>query len=175
MTTTHRELLQVGVSTRRAATLTGLAKSTQDRLTRRGPSAPQTEPAAAGRRPVNRLTDAEEEHVLTVLNGERFADKPPAQIYATLLAEGVYLCSISTMYRILTNHDHRHAGIGLHTPADVHYGLATATAQRRSQALAAARTLHPTRFATDHDPKILDLPPAAWINEPNKTEDDTAA
>ena len=23
------------------------------------------------------------------------------------------------------NHEHRHTGIGLHTPADVHYGLAT--------------------------------------------------
>ncbi len=39
--------------------------------------------------------------MLTVLNCDRFADKPPAQVYATLLAEGIYLCSISTMYRIL--------------------------------------------------------------------------
>ena len=59
--------------------------------------------------------------------------------------------------------------------ADVHYGLAPATARRRSEALAAARNQYPTRFATDHDPKILDLPPAAWINEPKKTEEDTAA
>jgi len=58
-------------------------------------------------------------------------------------------------------------------PADVHYGLAQATAQRRSQALTAARTRHPTRFATNQDPKILDLPAAAWINEPE--EGDTAA
>lgn len=72
------------------------------------------------------------------------------------------------------NHDHRHAGIGLHTPADVHYGLAPATARRRSEALAAARVQHPTRFATDHDPKILDLPPAAWINEPKKEADAAA-
>ncbi len=28
-------------------------------------------------------------------------DKPPAAVYATLLDEGRYLCSISTMYRIL--------------------------------------------------------------------------
>ena len=66
------------------------------------------------------------------------------------------------------NHEHRHAGIGLHTPADVHYGLAPATAYRRSQALAHARRQNPTRFATDRDPKILDLPAAAWINEPPK-------
>lgn len=43
----------------------------------------------------------------------------------------------------------------------------------RGQALATARLRHPTRFATTKDPKILDLPPAAWINEP--TKDDTTA
>ena len=36
-----------------------------------------------------------------MLNSPRFVDKPPPQIYATLLDEGTYLCSISTMYRIL--------------------------------------------------------------------------
>ncbi|MDH6580850.1 putative transposase [Kitasatospora sp. MAP5-34] len=36
-----------------------------------------------------------------MLNGERFADMAPAAIYATLLDEGRYLCSESTMYRIL--------------------------------------------------------------------------
>jgi len=71
------------------------------------------------------------------------------------------------------NHHHRHSGIGLHTPADVHYELAPTTARQRSKALAAARARHPTRFATDRDPKILDLPVAAWINEPR--EEDTAA
>jgi len=94
-------LRRAGVSTRRAAKLTGLPKSTQDRLSRPKPTAPQAEPVAVGRRPVNRLTEVEEQHVLAVLNGDRFADKPPTQIYATLLAEGTYLCSISTMYRIL--------------------------------------------------------------------------
>jgi putative transposase len=72
------------------------------------------------------------------------------------------------------NHHHRHSGIGLHTPADVHYGLAGATATQRSAALAAARLQHPTRFATTIDPKILDLPATAWINEPTK-QDTTAA
>jgi len=36
--------------------------------------------------------------------------------------------------------------------------------------LAAVRAQHPTRFATDRDPKILDLPPTAWINEPTKED-----
>jgi len=319
--------------------LTGLAKSTQDRRTRLISAAPQPEPAVADRRPVNRLSDAEEHHVLTVLNGERFADKPPAQVYATLLAEGIYLCSISTMYRILTknaqvkdrrrqashppravpelqatgprqvyswditklkgpirgkyfdcyvmidiysrmivgahvhhtetaelavdlmtevfgvqgvptvvhadrgtsmtsksvamllddlevtrshsrprvsndnpfseawnktlkyapvfperftslqaarafidefvdyyNHDHRHSGIGLHTPADVHYGHADTTQTRRVDTLTAARAQHHTRFTTTTViPKILALPETAWINKPQEDDETNAA
>jgi putative transposase len=40
-----------------------------------------------------------------VLHEERFVDKAPAEIYATLLDEGRYLCSIRTMYRILKSLD----------------------------------------------------------------------
>jgi putative transposase len=43
--------------------------------------------------------------VAQVLYDDRFADKAPATVYATLLDEGVYLCSISTMYRILHERD----------------------------------------------------------------------
>ena len=35
------------------------------------------------------------------LNSERFADQSPRQVYAKLLDEGQYLCSVRTMYRIL--------------------------------------------------------------------------
>ena len=47
------------------------------------------------------LSEAERHEVLSSLNSERFRDKAPAQVYARLLDEGVYLCSISTMYRLL--------------------------------------------------------------------------
>jgi putative transposase len=40
-----------------------------------------------------------------LLNGERFQDSSPHQVYATLLDEGIYHCSISTMYRILHEYD----------------------------------------------------------------------
>jgi putative transposase len=70
------------------------------------------------------------------------------------------------------NHEHHHSGIGLHTPADVHYGLAEAATQRRVQTLAAARAATPQRFSSSADPKILELPDAAWINPPTtQTED----
>jgi len=64
------------------------------------------------------------------------------------------------------NHDHHHSGIGLHTPADVHYGLAADITRRRVDTLAAARAATPHRFSSTNDPKILDLPDAAWINPP---------
>jgi len=51
--------------------------------------------------PPNALTAAEREHVLEVLNSPRFADKSVAQAWATLLDEGVYLASMSTMHRVL--------------------------------------------------------------------------
>ena len=178
-------------------------------------------------------------------------DKAPPQMYATLLAEGTYLCSISTMYRTLERNrqvkDRRRGHpsaakvpellataprqvyprdiaeldglvkgpyfgcyvmidiysrfivgahvyhtesaalavelmtgtttmitgtdrIGLHTPSDVHDGVADETAQQRSQTVHTARLRHPTRSATTHDPTILELPAAAWINKPQQQE-----
>lgn len=47
------------------------------------------------------LSPNEKAEVLEVLHEERFADLAPAEVYATLLEEGRYLCSIRTMYRIL--------------------------------------------------------------------------
>ena len=320
---TYTELTAAGVTTRAAASLTGLPRST---ATRRRPVPPAV---PAPRVPVNRLSPVERLHILAVLDAPRFVDLPPIQIYATLLDEGIYLCSISTLYRILAehaqlverrriarhpartvpelvatgpgqvyswditklagptkglyydayvmidiysryivgvrvhphesgplavdmmrqvfalhgtpqvvhadrgtsmtsktvaqlladlevtrshsrpkvsndnpyseawfktlkyaptfpdrfgsltdaqhfmdafvdgyNHHHRHTGIGLHTPADVHYGHAPARRAERDATLAPARARHPERFATTSSPKIINLPDAAWINQP---------
>lgn len=48
------------------------------------------------------LTPAERQTVLDLLHAERFQDKAPYEVYATLLDEGQYYCSIRTMYRVLT-------------------------------------------------------------------------
>ncbi len=55
-------------------------------------------------RPVNALSAAEQASVLAVLRSPGFVDKAPAQVWATLLDEGSYLCSESTMYRLLREH-----------------------------------------------------------------------
>jgi len=47
------------------------------------------------------LTTEQQQQVWDHLHSERFADKAPAQIVAILLDEGQYLCSASTMYRLL--------------------------------------------------------------------------
>ena len=51
------------------------------------------------------LTEPQQKTVLDVLHAPRFADQAPAEIYATLLDEGVYHCSIRTMYRILDHNN----------------------------------------------------------------------
>lgn len=326
--TTYRELTNQGVSTRVAAGLVGVARATATRK-------PSTTPLpAVASVPVNKLSPLERARILQVVNSDRFVDLPPIQIYAQLLDEGVYLGSISTIYRVLGenaqvkdrrrqarhparaipelvatgpgqvytwditklagpvkgtyfdcyvmidifsryivgahvhsceagvlavemmkeifgihgtprvvhadrgtsmtsktvasllsdlevtkshsrprvsndnpyseswfktlkfapvfperfgsvddarafmadfvdgyNHTHHHTGIGLHTPADVHYGLAAAKATERAATLAAARTQNPARFSSTNDPKILALPSDAWINNPTERKD----
>lgn len=325
-----------GITTRKAAALTGMHRSTA--LRRAKPAPAPRDPVV--RVPVNKLTAAECARVVEVLNSDRFVDTTPMQAWATLLDEDTYLCSISTMYRLLNankqvkerrrlarhrkavcpelvataprqvyswditklagpvkgvyydayvmidiysryivgvhvharecgvlakemmeqifgtygiphvvhadrgtsmtsnsvagllaelgvtrshsrpkvsndnpyseawfktlkyaptfpdrfesiyhardfmdsfvawyNHEHRHSGIGLHTPADVFYDLAAAKDTQRRAVLADARARHPQRYGRDQAPKIIDLPEVAAINPPKpiEQEDQTAA
>jgi len=56
-------------------------------------------------RPTRSLSQAEQQKVLELLHSERFVDQSPAEVYATLLDEGIYLCSLRTLYRILAEHE----------------------------------------------------------------------
>ena len=47
------------------------------------------------------LSQAEKDHIGQVLDSQRFEDQSPQEVYATLIDEGQYLCSIRSMYRIL--------------------------------------------------------------------------
>ncbi len=330
---TYTELTSAGMTTRAAAALAGVSRATATRAKK-----PAAEPSpGVASAPMNKLSLAERSRVLEVLDSEEFVDEAPLQVYATLLERGEYLCSVSTMYRILAeagqvterrriarhparavpelvasgpgqvytwditklpgpsrgvyydayvmidiysryivgahvhaheagvlaeemmkeifgvhgiptvvhadrgtsmtsksvatlladlgvtrshsrpsvsndnpyseslfktmkyapvfperfgsigearafmdafatayNHQHHHTGIGLHTPADVHYGHAHEVDTQRSAALAAARQAHPERFTSSTEPKILALPVNAWINQPVNDESTAA-
>jgi putative transposase len=56
-------------------------------------------------KPERALTDGERQKVLDELHCDRFVDKSPGEVWATLLDEGVYLCSERTMYRILADNE----------------------------------------------------------------------
>jgi putative transposase len=65
------------------------------------------------------------------------------------------------------NHEHRHSGIGLHTPASVHLGTAGLVRERRALVLDAAYAAHPERFV-NRRPTPPTLPGPAWINPPKE-------
>jgi putative transposase len=64
---------------------------------RRQPARPKAPRPA----PPRTLDAGERQAVLDTLHSERFIDQAPAQVHATLLDEGTYLCSPRTMYRLL--------------------------------------------------------------------------
>jgi len=88
------------VGTSAACRALGAARATIYR--RRRPAPPCAERSRP--RPARALSPAEQESVLEELRSERFVDSSPAQVWATLLDEGRYLCSERTMYRLLAEH-----------------------------------------------------------------------
>jgi putative transposase len=85
---------------KRACELLGKSRATLHRQRNPRPAPERSEPAARAPHPAS-LTWQEQEALLSVLNSDRFADKSPAQVWAILLDEGIYLASVSSMYRVL--------------------------------------------------------------------------
>jgi len=96
------ENLAPDLGTAAACRAMGVARATLYR--RRKPSRPKTDDRPKRRQP-RALDEAERRGVLDVLHSPRFVDKAPATVYAALLDEGTYYCSIRTMYRILRGAD----------------------------------------------------------------------
>lgn len=70
------------------------------------------------------------------------------------------------------NHQHRHSGIALITPADVHFQRARQVLEHRAVTLSAAHKAHPERF---HRPPVPQpLPDAVWINPPQTAGPETS-
>jgi len=77
----------------------GVSRATVERRrSRSGTPPPAARPRPA---PARALSKAQRQAVLDLLHAPRFADQTPAEIYATLLDEGLYYCSVRTMYRLL--------------------------------------------------------------------------
>src|SRR5258705_9807692 len=76
----------------------GLPRATYYRRRRPSRAAP------ARRRSPRALSPGERGVVLALLHEPRFVGLAPAEVYATLLDEGAYLCSERTMYRLLAEH-----------------------------------------------------------------------
>ena len=94
--------VEAHVPTSPACRLLGIARASVYRWRAPRMHGPVPEPA-----PVEQpaaLTAAERARILAWLDGDRFADKAPEQAWAILLDEGVYLGSVSTMYRLLRAH-----------------------------------------------------------------------
>ncbi len=91
---------QLGQTVGRAAACRALQVPRASLYRHLQPSEPAAPPAARPS-PPRALAPAERQQVLDVLHAERFRDKAPPEVFATLLDEGTYLCSVRTMYRIL--------------------------------------------------------------------------
>jgi putative transposase len=89
--------LRSEVGARAACAALGLARSS---FYRRGRLASEREPRKRPM-PARALGAIERDAVLETLHAPRFVDKSPAQVFATLLDEDVYLCGVRTMYRVL--------------------------------------------------------------------------
>jgi putative transposase len=95
------------IGVRAACRATGRSQATHYRQHRQSPP-PQPKPRPPRRGQPRALTPAERDTVRTLLNSPGFVDKAPATVYHELLDEGVYVASISTMYRVLRAHDEVH-------------------------------------------------------------------
>jgi putative transposase len=95
------EALAQVVPVTRACQALGYPRSSLYRARRPKPANKQLERPS----PARALSETERVAVRELLNSERFQDDSPYQVYATLLDEGAYHCSISTMYRILRQHN----------------------------------------------------------------------
>jgi putative transposase len=87
------------VGKRAAGAALGRSRATYYRRHRQSPP-PRPLSRTAAPQP-RALSQAERAEVLGILHDERFVDQAPATIYATLLDEGHYVCSVPTMYRVL--------------------------------------------------------------------------
>lgn len=98
------EELAASVGVVAACTALAVPRSSLYRTRPHAPAVAEDAESPARPAPPRALSPAEKAQVRDLLNSERFQDLAPREVYAELLDEERYLCSISTMYRILAEH-----------------------------------------------------------------------
>ena len=108
-------------------------------------------------KPPRSLSEQERQQVLDVLHSEPFADKAPAEVYAALLDQGQYLCSIRTMYRVLDSQQEvRERRDQLRRPT-YHKPQLVATAPNQVWSWDITKLLGPAKWTYFHLYVILDI------------------
>jgi putative transposase len=162
------ELVAAGVNRRRACKALGCSRAGHYRR-RRPPVHGPTPPRPRSHRAI---TDTEAATVLATLNSERFCDQAPAQVWATLLDEGTYLTSISTMYRLLrAEHQVRERRAQARRPALVKPEL-MATGPNQVWSWDITKLAGPHKWAWFHLYVILDVHSryaVAWLVAPRES------
>ncbi len=104
-------------------------------------------------------------HIESFFKTTKYQPQFPAN-FANMIEARAFCCAFVPWY----NNEHRHSGIALHTPADVHHGQVDARNSVRQSALDAAFARNPERFVHGQ-PKTLQLQPASYINRPLSEND----
>jgi len=90
------EDLPAAIPVSRACAAAGMSRATLYRKTSL-PAPPKPRLA----KPVRALSTSERDELVALMHSPEYVDQPPREIYGTLLSLGIYLASVSTMYRIL--------------------------------------------------------------------------
>jgi putative transposase len=148
------EELSPQVGTTSACHSLGVPRATLYRHRQSKPTEPATTPRP---KPPRALSDRERQQVVDVLHSEPFADKAPAEVYAALLDQGRYFCSIRTMYRILDDRQEvRERRDQLRHPT-YHKPQLLATAPNQVWSWDITKLLGPTKWTYFHLYVILDI------------------
>ena len=91
------------VGTTKALAVVGADRATWYRHHRQSPAPPRPERVATPQ--PRALSSVERKEIKATLESDEFVDEAPATVYAKLLDQGTYLASVSTMYRVLHEHD----------------------------------------------------------------------
>jgi putative transposase len=96
-----KETVAAGARQAKACEVLGISARTYQRWTQHGGVKVDGRPSAARPEPGHKLSDAEREHILRVINEPAYQSLPPSQIVPKLADRGIYLASESTFYRVM--------------------------------------------------------------------------